>query len=135
MSHLPRACVELCEKWSCQRNVIALSFIFRASAKTVTRGQNPSQQMTDCFCNMCTAALTSVSVWPDCSVCLGGRKWAKADSSSRVLFTDKRQLRNIVYHLPARLRTCLISFAHLKTCYTVGLWCLRLIPSSSSLLN
>lgn len=102
--------------------VISTGSVLRGCAETVIRGQNPSQQMTDCFSNTCTVMQMAVFVCPDCSVCLGGRKWAKADSSSRVLFTDERQLCNIVYHLPARLRTCLISFSPLFSL------CLRTYP-------
>lgn len=46
---------------------------------------------------------TSVSVVLDCIVYLGWRKWAKAHSSSRVLYRDERQLCYNIHNLPAWL--------------------------------
>lgn len=48
-----------------------------------------SYGINDHFVSACRVMLILDLVWPDRSLCLEGRKWASADSSSRVLFTDE----------------------------------------------
>lgn len=54
-----------------------------------------------------------LSVFLDCTVYLGGRKWAEADSCSRVLLRDERQLCYVICDLPAQLRMYLLTFPSL----------------------
>lgn len=97
---------ELGEKRSCQRNVLALRVVFRGSAKTVSRGQSPFQQMTDCFSNTCT--ITSINARPCLArlLCMFGRKemgqsWQQFQSSVHRWGTTAQ------HHLPP---TCLTAY-------------------------